>query len=106
MLAAALGLLYYLRLSAALALGTLPLLWLTFAGLEALAAQPWPLWLSCVVLFVVAWIGQFIGHAIEGKRPSFVKDLQFLLIGPLWLLGFIYRGIGIRYSRSDVTASS
>jgi len=40
-------------------------------------------------IFVVAWIGQFIGHKIEGKKPSFIKDLQFLLIGPAWLLSFI-----------------
>ncbi len=36
-------------------------------------------------IFVTAWIGQFIGHKIEGKKPSFFKDLQFLLIGPLWV---------------------
>jgi uncharacterized membrane protein YGL010W len=49
------------------------------------------------VIFVVGWIGQFIGHAIEGKRPSFMKDIQFLLIGPLWLLGHLYRKLGIAY---------
>lgn len=37
-------------------------------------------------IFVVAWIGQFYGHNIEGKKPSFAKDLQFLLIGPLWVV--------------------
>lgn len=36
-------------------------------------------------VFIVAWIGQFIGHEIEGKKPSFFEDLQFLLIGPLWI---------------------
>jgi uncharacterized membrane protein YGL010W len=36
-------------------------------------------------IFVLAWIGQFVGHNIEGKKPSFLKDLQFLLIGPLWV---------------------
>ena len=40
-----------------------------------------------VVVFVLAWIGQFIGHNIEGKKPSFFQDLQFLLIGPLWIFG-------------------
>lgn len=39
----------------------------------------------CLGIFVVAWIGQFIGHKIEGKKPSFFTDLQFLLIGPLWV---------------------
>ena len=37
-------------------------------------------------LFVLAWIGQFYGHKIEGKKPSFFKDLQFLLIGPVWCM--------------------
>ncbi|AHI06621.1 hypothetical protein BDW_10605 [Bdellovibrio bacteriovorus W] len=41
---------------------------------------------ACLGIFVVAWIGQFIGHKIEGKKPSFFKDLQFLLIGPLWII--------------------
>lgn len=58
---------------------------------------PWPLWAICVVLFVLAWIGQFYGHKIEGKKPSFLKDLQFLLIGPAWLMSFIYRRLGIPY---------
>ena len=37
-------------------------------------------------IFVLAWIGQFYGHKIEGKKPSFFKDLQFLLIGPIWCM--------------------
>jgi uncharacterized membrane protein YGL010W len=50
-----------------------------------------------IAVFVIAWIGQFIGHAVEGKRPSFFKDVQFLMIGPLWLLGALYRRLGIAY---------
>ena len=50
-----------------------------------------------LAIFVAAWIGQFIGHAYEGKRPSFFKDVQFLLIGPLWLLAALYRRLGIPY---------
>lgn len=95
---AALSLLYYLMLSPRLAIGVLlgyaVLFWLA----SLLAKLPWPLWATSVAIFVVAWIGQFIGHAYEGKRPSFYKDLQFLLIGPLWLLGFVYRGLGLRYT--------
>ena len=37
-----------------------------------------------IAIFILAWIGQFYGHKVEGKKPSFFKDLQFLLIGPLW----------------------
>ncbi len=54
-----------------------------------------PLWLFCVIVFIVAWIGQFYGHKVEGKKPSFLKDLQFLLIGPAWLMSFIYKKLGI-----------
>ena len=50
-----------------------------------------------LVVFVIAWIGQFIGHKIEGKKPSFFEDIKFLLIGPAWLLGFVYRRLGIAY---------
>jgi uncharacterized membrane protein YGL010W len=57
----------------------------------------WPFWATSLTLFVVAWIGQFIGHAIEGRRPAFARDLQFLLIGPLWLMSRLYRRLAIRY---------
>ena len=56
-----------------------------------------PLWLVSVIAFIVAWIVQFYGHKIEGKKPSFLKDIQFLLIGPAWLMHFIYKRLGIPY---------
>lgn len=39
-----------------------------------------------IAIFVIAWVGQFYGHKVEGKKPSFFKDLQFLLIGPVWCM--------------------
>ena len=54
-----------------------------------------PLWQVSLLIFVVAWIGQFYSHKVEGKKPSFLKDLQFLLIGPAWLMSFIYKRFGI-----------
>lgn len=54
-----------------------------------------PLWLCCLVVFTIAWIGQFYGHKVEGKKPSFLKDIQFLLIGPAWLMSFIYKKMGV-----------
>ena len=90
------ALVYYSLLSLRLTVGILP--WL-LAGLVSIhAVDQWrviPLWTICLALFVVAWVGQFVGHAIEGKRPSFFKDLQFLMIGPLWLLADVYRRLGI-----------
>ena len=50
-----------------------------------------------VIIFVFAWILQFVGHKIEGKKPSFLKDVQFLLIGPAWLLAFVYDKLSIKY---------
>jgi len=55
-----------------------------------------PLWLFSLIVFTVAWIGQFYGHKVEGKKPSFLKDIQFLMIGPAWLMSFIYQKIGVR----------
>ena len=55
------------------------------------------LWLIALIIFVISWIIQFIGHEIEGKKPSFLKDVQFLLIGPAWLIHFIYKKINISY---------
>ena len=54
-------------------------------------------WIIYLSIFVITWIFQFIGHKIEAKKPSFLKDLQFLLIGPIWLLHFILKKIGIPY---------
>ncbi|GGA09947.1 DUF962 domain-containing protein [Dyella caseinilytica] len=47
-------------------------------------------------VFVVAWIGQFVGHLIEGRRPSFLTDLAYLLVGPAWLMDKLLRRIGFR----------
>lgn len=55
-----------------------------------------PLLGLAVAVFVVAWIGQFVGHRIEGRRPSFLTDLTYLLIGPAWVLAKLYRRLGWR----------
>jgi uncharacterized membrane protein YGL010W len=96
-LAAAAALIYYVLLSPALAAGVLVAFALLLALTQALSQLPWPLWATSLVIFVTAWIGQFIGHSIEGKRPSFFKDVQFLLIGPLWLLAAAYRRFSLPY---------
>jgi uncharacterized membrane protein YGL010W len=93
-----LALIYYALLSVPLALGIFPLLLLMLYSIALLNGNRLaPLWLICGTLFVLAWIGQFIGHAIEKKRPSFFKDLQFLMIGPMWLLSNVYQRLGIRF---------
>jgi len=92
-----LSMIYYFLVSISLAIGILLVFilmvtitwWINLMGI--------PAWQVAMPVFVLAWIGQFIGHNIEGKRPSFFKDIQFLLIGPLWLLSFVYRKLGINY---------
>ena len=55
------------------------------------------LWIISLIIFALAWVFQFIGHHIEGKKPSFLKDIQFLMIGPAWLMHFIYKKLHIPY---------
>lgn len=93
----ALAMIYYVALSWPLAVGMVVVSALVVLGNHALSELETPLWQISVAIFVIAWIGQFIGHRIEGRKPSFFKDIQFLLIGPVWLLGFIYRRLGLRY---------
>jgi uncharacterized membrane protein YGL010W len=96
--AVAAAVIYYAVLSVPLALGILPVLAAMLLSVDAIR-QLWqvPLWAVSAAVFALAWVGQFIGHTIEGKRPSFLKDVQFLLIGPVWLLAELYRRAGIRY---------
>lgn len=54
-------------------------------------------WMVYLGVFIITWILQFVGHKIEGKKPSFLKDIQFLLVGPIWLLSFILKKLGIKY---------
>jgi len=86
---------YYGRLSMPFAVGMLAL-FLVMMRLLSLMPPLTVLPLS-IAVFAVAWIGQFIGHKIEGKKPSFLDDLRFLLIGPLFVLGFHYRRFNVAY---------
>ena len=89
------SLLYYIKLSKPFAAGMAVMSAVMLAILALLpAAVVLPLSLA---LFVLAWIGQFIGHKIEGKKPSFFDDLRFLLIGPLFVLSFLYRRLKLSW---------
>ena len=93
------ALVFYLRLSWVMALGMLLISSVMVMGnyFLAQASHIAPLWAISLGIFTVAWIGQFYGHKVEGKKPSFLKDVQFLLIGPAWLLSFVYAKLGIKY---------
>lgn len=86
---------YYLKLSPRFAVG-MGVMSAIMLGILALMPNMTVLPAS-IAIFVVAWIGQFVGHQIEGKKPSFFDDLRFLLIGPLFVLSFLYRRLNLAY---------
>lgn len=88
------SLVYYARLSmvflaSMVALSALALVLVHAMGARVLAIS--------AVIFVGAWIAQFIGHKIEGKKPSFFEDLQYLWVGPLFVLSKLYQRLGVRW---------
>jgi uncharacterized membrane protein YGL010W len=89
---------FYLRLSPMLSAGLLFFISLCYSVLAMLELiDPTLIGKLCAALFVLAWIGQLIGHRIEGQKPSFFHDLVFLLIGPAWLMAKIYKKLGQPY---------
>jgi len=88
---------FYVRLSLTITVGML----LISAGLVSIVDyldtySKNQLFYLYLILFIFSWAIQFIGHKIEGKKPAFIKDLKFLLIGPAWLLSFIYIKLKIK----------
>lgn len=93
-----LGLIYYLRLSVLLFVGMLLFSVLVLFGIYRIEIlNIAPLWVLMLIIFAVAWVFQFIGHNHEGKKPSFFKDLQFLMIGPAWTLSHLLDTFKIKY---------
>jgi uncharacterized membrane protein YGL010W len=64
---------------------------LLMLGLNIFIMQYVNIFYFSFVVFIISWILQFYGHKIEGRSPSFLKDLQFLLIGPLWVLKSLFK---------------
>lgn len=88
---------YYWTLSRPMALAMLLITGImSFFIVSIETSSPRPV-LVFAIIFAASWIGQFIGHKIEGQKPSFLEDLRFLLIGPLWLLHFVFGKLGISY---------
>ena len=92
-----LALVYYYALNWRLAIGMNIVSIVVVAIVYELAQLTSAIWQLALLVFVMAWIGQFVGHQIEGRKPSFSRDLQFLLIGPLWLLAALYQRLGFSY---------
>lgn len=83
--------LFYIRLSLSITIGMLIISLLISTIINYFSSHDKTILFYCYsLIFTFSWIAQFIGHKIEGKKPAFVKDLKFLLIGPAWLLSLIY----------------
>jgi uncharacterized membrane protein YGL010W len=89
--------LFYLRLSVAITLGMMLFSVLCLLLIQLINLAGINVLMVSVIVFALAWVGQFYGHKIEGRKPSFFKDLTFLLIGPAWMLAFVYRKLQISY---------
>ena len=88
---------YYFIMSISLAVGSLPFIITVVFGVNWLEQLDQPLWLISSAIFLVAWAGQRVGHQIEGNGPSMISDMQYLMIGPVWMLVALCRRLGIRY---------
>ena len=88
------SMLYYLRLSLlfTFSMGICSLL--ALALVWAMGPRLLPV---SIAIFAGAWVMQFIGHKIEGKKPSFFEDLQYLWVGPLFVLAKLFDKVGIRW---------
>lgn len=91
------GMIFYLRLSIGMSIGMLLVSAVSLYLVKWVNLNTESPWMYFLGAFVIAWVGQFIGHKIEGEKPSFFDDLKFLLVGPAWLMSFIYKKVGIRY---------
>jgi uncharacterized membrane protein YGL010W len=85
---------YYARLSVVFLLAMAALSLLAIGLVHAMGPRVLPI---SAAIFVAAWIAQFVGHRIEGRKPSFFEDLQYLWVGPLFVLSLLFRKLGIRW---------
>jgi uncharacterized membrane protein YGL010W len=94
-------LMYYIKLSIPMFIGFIGIGSLMLVGnqiiYESLGNSNLNLLYASLATFGIAWVFQFIGHHIEGKKPSFIDDVQFLLVGPAWLMHFVFKKLGVKY---------
>lgn len=91
---AAASMVYYVRLSAVFLLAMAAL---SVVGLALVHAMGEHVLILSAAIFVGAWIAQFVGHQLEGRKPSFFEDLQYLWVGPIFVLSKLFLKLGIRW---------
>jgi uncharacterized membrane protein YGL010W len=88
---------YYFKLSGPIGAAMTLLTIVSFGGVKLLMFLDISVWQFCLALFVVMWILQFVGHKVEGKKPSFFEDLRYLLVGPAWWWVHWLKRMNIQY---------
>lgn len=89
-------LMYYFKLSGPIGAAMTLLTIGVFGGIRFLEYLEISVWQFSLALFVVMWVLQFVGHKIEGKKPSFFEDLKFLLVGPAWWWNHFFKRFNIK----------
>ena len=89
-------LMYYFKLSGPIGAAMTLLTIGVFLGITALEQAGISIWQFSIALFVIMWVLQFVGHKIEGKKPSFFEDVRFLLVGPAWWWVHLLRRFNIQ----------
>jgi uncharacterized membrane protein YGL010W len=85
---------YYARLSVVFLVTMAVLSAIAVLAVRAMGDQVLPI---SIAIFVGAWIAQFVGHKMEGRKPSFMEDIQYLWVGPLFVLSLLFRKLGVRW---------
>ena len=85
---------YYARLSMVFLVAMALVSAIGLVLVQAMGERALPL---SAAIFVAAWIAQFVGHKIEGKKPSFFEDLRYLWVGPLFVLSKLFARLGVRW---------
>jgi uncharacterized membrane protein YGL010W len=85
---------YYARLSTVFLLAMAVMSLLGLALVHAMGEHVLPI---SAATFVGAWIAQFVGHKLEGRKPSFFEDLQYLWVGPIFVLSKLFLKLGLRW---------
>jgi uncharacterized membrane protein YGL010W len=88
------SLVYYARLSL---VWTVTMALMSALGLVLIYAMGERVLIISVAIFIGAWIAQFVGHRMEGKKPSFFEDLQYLWVGPIFVVSKLFLKLGIRW---------
>lgn len=89
---------FYGYLSTRIALAMLPFMLALAAAIMLYQANvALALWIPAGIAWIIAWIFQFIGHRAEAQKPSFLTDILFLLVGPMWILVAGMEQLGLRY---------